>query len=118
MDTAFTSQSFERTISAAKKSALQETATITDHGRRSNVLLTAEDYDKLVDSDNGLGDILWNGQDSAIELEIERRKCRPEQSSLAMKSTHLQTLPGHTSRQWPTASPESCKRFAQCRIHS
>ncbi|WP_141365444.1 type II toxin-antitoxin system prevent-host-death family antitoxin [Glutamicibacter uratoxydans] len=81
MDTTFTSQEFDRDISAAKKAALRGPVTITDHGRRSHVLLSAEDYDKLAASNKRLGDILWRGQDPAIELEIEQRKCRSARSS-------------------------------------
>ncbi|WP_313811437.1 type II toxin-antitoxin system prevent-host-death family antitoxin [Glutamicibacter sp.] len=81
MNRTFTSQEFNRDVSAAKKATLRGPVTITDHGHRSHVLLTAEDYEKLVASDKKFGDILWSGQDPAIELEIERRKCRSAQSS-------------------------------------
>lgn len=73
MNATFTSREFNRDVSAAKKAALHGPVTITDHGRRSHVLLTADDYDKLVGSEKTLGDVLWSGQNPAIELEIQKR---------------------------------------------
>ncbi|GGL82537.1 type II toxin-antitoxin system Phd/YefM family antitoxin [Glutamicibacter protophormiae] len=78
MNTTFTSREFNQDVSAAKKAALHGPVTITDHGRPSHVLLSVEDYDKLLGSDRKLGDILWSGQNTEIELEIsERSVSRP-----------------------------------------
>ena len=45
MATTFTSREFNRDVSAAKRAAENGPVTITDHGRRSHVLLTAEEFD-------------------------------------------------------------------------
>lgn len=43
-----TSREFNRDVSAAKRAAEQGPVTITDHGRRSHVLLSAAEYDRIV----------------------------------------------------------------------
>lgn len=48
MSETITSREFNRDVSAAKRAAEAGPVTITDHGRRSHVLLTAADYDRLV----------------------------------------------------------------------
>ena len=48
MSETITSREFNRDVSAAKRAAEFGPVTITDHGRRSHVLLTAADYDRLV----------------------------------------------------------------------
>ncbi len=47
MGETITSREFNRDVSAAKRAAESGPVTITDHGRRSHVLLTAADYDRL-----------------------------------------------------------------------
>ena len=42
-----TSREFNRDVSAAKRAAEQGPVTITDHGRRSHVLLSAAEFDRL-----------------------------------------------------------------------
>lgn len=43
-----TSRDFNRDVSAAKRSAAAEPVVITDRGRPSHVLLSIEDYHRLV----------------------------------------------------------------------
>jgi prevent-host-death family protein len=51
--------------------------TITDHGRRSHVLMTVEDFDRLTAGKELLGDRLWRGQDPDIELPLPERGLEP-----------------------------------------
>lgn len=46
---------------------------ITDHGRPSHVLLSAEEYDRITKSDRLVGDFLWAGEEVDYELEIPAR---------------------------------------------
>lgn len=55
MGTTITSREFNRDVSAAKRAAESGPVTITDHGRRSHVLLTASDYDQLTGGDEKVG---------------------------------------------------------------
>lgn len=48
MGRTMTSREFNRDVSAAKRAAESGPVTITDHGRRAHVLLTAAEYDRLV----------------------------------------------------------------------
>ena len=48
MTQTITSREFNRDVSAAKRAAESGPVTITDHGRRSHVLLTAAEYDRIV----------------------------------------------------------------------
>lgn len=73
MATTISSREFNRDVSAAKRAARSGPVTITDHGRRSHVLLTAEDFDRLTRSGERMGDRLWRGQDPAIDLPLPER---------------------------------------------
>lgn len=73
MGTTITSREFNRDVSAAKRAAEQGAVTITDHGRRSHVLLTAEAFDRLVGGREVLGDRLWARGTEHIELELSER---------------------------------------------
>lgn len=55
MGETITSREFNRDVSAAKRAAEFGPVTITDHGRRSHVLLTAADYDRLVGKGQRVG---------------------------------------------------------------
>jgi len=52
-------------------------ATRADHGRRSHVLMTVEDFDRLTAGKELLGDRLWRGQDPDIELPLPERGLEP-----------------------------------------
>lgn len=78
MDTTITSRDFNRDVSAAKRAAEHGPVTITDHGRRSHVLLTAEEFDRLSGRQELMGDLLWKGQDAGVELDLPERRVEPE----------------------------------------
>lgn len=73
-----TSRDFNRDVSAAKRAAEQGPVTITDHGRPSHVLLTAEEFDRLSGRQELMGDRLWKDQDPSIEFELPERGIEPE----------------------------------------
>ncbi len=77
MGITITSREFNRDVSAAKRAAEQGPVTITDHGRRSHVLMTAEDFDRLSAGRELFGDRLWRGQDPGIELPLPERRIEP-----------------------------------------
>lgn len=78
MGTTITSRDFNRDVSAAKRAAEQGPVTITDHGRPSHVLLTAEEFDRLSGRQELMGDRLWQNQDPGIELPLPERRVEPE----------------------------------------
>lgn len=69
-----TSREFNRDVSAAKRAAEGGPVIITDHGRRSHVLLTAADYDRLTGGDALLGDRLRMHGGEDIELSLSSRE--------------------------------------------
>ena len=77
MSTTITSREFNRDVSAAKRAAERGPVTITDHGRPSHVLLTAEEYDRLAHRHEKVGDRLWARGTESIELELSERKIEP-----------------------------------------
>lgn len=74
MDTTITSREFNRDVSAAKRAAQLGPVTITDHGRRSHVLLTAEEFDRLSGARERLGDRLWARNTEDLDLELPPRR--------------------------------------------
>lgn len=74
MSTTITSREFNRDVSAAKRAAAKGPVTITDHGRRSHVLLTAEEFDRLSGRRELLGDRLWVRGTEEIELDLPERR--------------------------------------------
>ena len=77
MGTTITSREFNRDVSAAKRAAEQGPVTITDHGRRSHVLLTAEEFDRLTGERELVGDRLWSRGTEHLELELPERRIEP-----------------------------------------
>ena len=73
MSTTITSREFNRDVSAAKRAAAKGPVTITDHGRRSHVLLTAEEFDRLSGRRELLGDRLWARGTEEIDLDLPER---------------------------------------------
>ncbi|MGO1524400.1 MAG: type II toxin-antitoxin system prevent-host-death family antitoxin [Nesterenkonia sp.] len=69
-----TSREFNRDVSAAKRAAERGPVTITDHGRRSHVLLTAQEFDRLAGEPELVGDRLWARGTEHIELELSKRR--------------------------------------------
>lgn len=83
MGTTITSREFNRDVSAAKRAADQGPVTITDHGRRSHVLMTAAEFDRLSGEREPVGDRLWARGTEHIELELpERRVEEPRELDL------------------------------------
>lgn len=78
MSITITSREFNRDVSAAKRAAEQGPVTITDHGRPSHVLLTAEEFDRLSGRLEPMGDRLWRDQDPSIGLDLPKRRVEPE----------------------------------------
>lgn len=78
MSTTITSRDFNRDVSAAKRAAEQGPVTITDHGRPSHVLLTADEFDRLSGKQELMGDRLWRNQDPSIEFDLPERRFEPE----------------------------------------
>ncbi|MFT4231061.1 MAG: type II toxin-antitoxin system prevent-host-death family antitoxin [Microbacterium sp.] len=74
MGTTITSREFNRDVSAAKRAAERGPVTITDHGRRSHVLLTAEEFDRLAGARELVGDRLWARGTEHIEFELDERR--------------------------------------------
>lgn len=74
MGLTITSREFNRDVSAAKRAAEKGPVTITDHGRRSHVLLTAAEFDRLSGERQVVGDRLWARGTEEIELELPERR--------------------------------------------
>ncbi|MGO1545093.1 MAG: type II toxin-antitoxin system prevent-host-death family antitoxin [Gulosibacter sp.] len=77
MDTSITSRDFNRDVSAAKRAAEHGPVTITDHGRPSHVLMTAEEFDRLSGQRESVGDRLWSRNTQEVELELLERRMEP-----------------------------------------
>lgn len=77
MSTRISSREFNRDVSAAKRAAEHGPVTITDHGRPSHVLMTADEFDRLSGRQELMGDLLWEGQDPNVELELPERRIEP-----------------------------------------
>ncbi|WP_345473247.1 type II toxin-antitoxin system Phd/YefM family antitoxin [Glutamicibacter ectropisis] len=73
MSKTITSREFNQDVSAAKRAALEGPVVITDHGRRSHVLMSAEEYDRITKADRFVGDFLWAGEEVDYELELPIR---------------------------------------------
>lgn len=80
MSTQISSREFNRDVSAAKRAAEHGPVTITDHGRPSHVLMTADEFDRLSGRQELMGDLLWEGQDPNVELELPERRIEPERN--------------------------------------
>ncbi|NLG19882.1 MAG: type II toxin-antitoxin system Phd/YefM family antitoxin [Actinomycetales bacterium] len=71
--TTITSREFNQDVSAAKRAAEQGPVVITDHGRRSHVLLTADEYDRIIGANERVGDRLRMRGGEDIDLPIPER---------------------------------------------
>jgi prevent-host-death family protein len=67
-----TARDFNRDVSAAKRAALKGPVIITDRGQPSHVLLTIEDYHRLLPDERSIVD--WLSVDDGIDLEAGRVK--------------------------------------------
>ncbi|SEB69619.1 prevent-host-death family protein [Paramicrobacterium humi] len=73
MGTTITSREFNRDVSAAKRAAEKGPVTITDHGRASHVLLTAEEYDRIANQGERLGERLQMENAENVDLLLPER---------------------------------------------
>jgi prevent-host-death family protein len=64
------SRDFNQDVSAAKRAASTEPVIITDRGRPSHVLLSIEQYQRLVADQRSIVD--WLSADDDIDLEPQR----------------------------------------------
>jgi len=64
------SREFNRDVSAAKRAAAREPVTITDRGEPSHVLLSIDDYRRLVADRRSIVD--WLSADDDVDLVTER----------------------------------------------
>lgn len=65
-----TSRDFNQDVSAAKRSAVTEPVIITDRGKPSHVLLSIEQYHRLVADRRSIVD--WLSADDDVEFAPER----------------------------------------------
>ena len=70
--TKLSSREFNQDTSRAKRAAKKGPVFITDRGRPSHVLLTAEEYEKLTGSQKNVADLLEMPEAAAIEFEPPR----------------------------------------------
>lgn len=73
--TTMSSREFNRDVSAAKRAARHGPVTITEHGRRAHVLLTADEYDQLSGRSDLVGDALVIHDDDS-DLDLSHRSQR------------------------------------------
>jgi prevent-host-death family protein len=68
-----TSREFNQDASKAKRAANDGPVFITDRGRTAHVLLTIEEYQRLVGRDATIGDLLWLPGVEDIDLPVAKR---------------------------------------------
>jgi prevent-host-death family protein len=71
--TTMTSREFNQDASKAKRAANEGPVFITDRGRPAHVLLTIEEYQRLVGRDATIGDLLALPGAEDIELPVVKR---------------------------------------------
>ncbi len=67
-----TSREFNQDVSKAKRAAEQGPVFITDRGTPAHVLLTIEEYHKLIGSTRSVADLLSMPESAEIEFEPTR----------------------------------------------
>jgi prevent-host-death family protein len=70
--TTLSSREFNQDTSGAKKAAARGPVFITDRGRPAHVLLTIEEYHKIVDKQESILDLLAMPKAAEIEFEAPR----------------------------------------------
>jgi prevent-host-death family protein len=70
--TKLSSREFNQNTSQAKRAAKKGPVFITDRGRPSHVLLTAEEYDRITGSQQSITDLLAMPGAAAIDFEPPR----------------------------------------------
>jgi prevent-host-death family protein len=72
MVTTVSAREFNQDVSAAKRAAAEGPVVITDRGKPSHVLLSIDDYRRLLVDERSIVD--WLSADDGIDLEPERAK--------------------------------------------
>jgi prevent-host-death family protein len=72
--TTISSREFNQDTGRAKKAAKRGPVFITDRGRPAHVLLTIEDYQKIVDQHENIADLLGMAEPEQVEFEAPRLK--------------------------------------------
>lgn len=67
-----TAREFNQDVTAAKRAAAEGPVIITDRGKPSHVLLSIDDYRRLLVDERSIVD--WLSTDDGIDLEPERAK--------------------------------------------
>ena len=70
--TKLSSREFNQDTSKAKRAAQKGPVFITDRGRPSHVLLTAEEYERITGAQKSIADLLAMPETAAIEFEPPR----------------------------------------------
>ncbi len=70
--TTLSSREFNQDTGRAKRAAKKGPVVITDRGRRSHVLLTAEEYDRITGAEKSIVDQLAMPEAAAIDFEPPR----------------------------------------------
>lgn len=70
--TKLSSREFNQDTSRAKRAAKRGPVFITDRGRPSHVLLTAEEYQRITGGERSIADLLAMPEAAAIEFEPPR----------------------------------------------
>lgn len=83
MSTKLTSREFNQHASEAKKAAEQGPVFITDRGRPAHVLLSIEEYNRLMGQDRNIADLLQMPGGEDVELEIPRFRDQPRPADLS-----------------------------------
>ena len=82
----FTARRFNQEIAAAKRAAEDGPVYVTDRGRPSHVLLTFNEYSRLVGDDGGSGDLLSvlgsDAEAAAVDLDVRRARDLPRDIEL------------------------------------
>jgi prevent-host-death family protein len=72
--TKLSSREFNQNTSRAKRAAKRGPVFITDRGRPSHVLLTAEEYQRITEGQKSIAELLRMPEAAAIEFEPPRLK--------------------------------------------
>lgn len=81
--TTLSSREFNQDTGGAKKAAAQGPVFITERGRPSHVLLTIEEYRKLMGGPKKIADLLAMPGIEDVELEIPRMPDFPQRTDLS-----------------------------------
>jgi prevent-host-death family protein len=72
--TTISSRDFNQDVGRAKRAAAKGPVVITDRGEPAHVLLSIDEYRRLVGDKDSLADLLANQQAAAIEFDAPRLK--------------------------------------------